>query len=114
MTTLFLRCAAAPAATGDRLLRTLRRTRVRTRALPAARQITSMTLPTVTADFHKPLDTHLNLAAKIAFDRKVLRDILAEEIFIRIREIANANVRADARFRDNSLGAGQANPVNIG
>ena len=73
-----------------------------------------MTLATVAADFHQPLDTHLNLAAKIAFDRKVLRDILAEEVLIRIREIANANVRTDARFRDDSLGAGQADPVNIG
>ena len=69
---LFLRCAAAPTAPSNGLLRSLAGARIGAGALAAHGQIAAMAQTAIAADLDQPLDIHLHFAAQIAFDFEIL------------------------------------------
>ena len=75
---LFLGCASAAAATGNRFLRTLTGARIRARALTVNGQIATMAHAPVATDLDQAFDVHLHFAAQIAFNLEFLRDVLTQ------------------------------------
>ena len=63
---------------GDRLGLALAGAGVGVRALAADRQAPAMAKPAVAGEVHQPLDVHRRLAAKVALDRMVAVDRLAD------------------------------------
>jgi hypothetical protein len=67
----YLLAAFSPSTSGNGLLWTLPRTRVRLRPLAMDRQVAAMPQAAVAANLRKPLDVHCNFTAQITLDDKV-------------------------------------------
>jgi hypothetical protein len=69
--------------------------------------------PAITTDVHQPLDVHLRLLAKVAFDHALLVNDRANAIHFVFAQLAYALVNADARFFKNLVGARAPNAVDV-
>src|SRR4051794_17855724 len=76
---------------GDRLGRTLARTRIGVGALTAHRQSAAMTQAAIAAEVHQTLDVHAGLATQVAFDH-----IVAIDDFTNLQDFLIAELRYPA------------------
>src|SRR6478672_2582081 len=98
----------------DRLGLALAGARVGVRALATDRKAPAMAKPAVAGEVHQPLDVHRGLAAKVALDRVVLVDRLADVEHLLVGEILDALFRRDAERLGDLPGLGAADPVDVG
>jgi hypothetical protein len=82
-------------------------------SLAANRQTTPMTKPAVTTEVHEPLDVHVDLTTKVAFDLEVLVDALADPLDIGLIEIVRTLVVRNTRRLANVLRVMRTNPVDV-
>src|SRR6185369_5711641 len=99
--------------TGDRATGALLRARVRMRPLTAHRQTTTVPDPAVGTDVHQSLDVHRHFGAQRTFDLVVALDDAADLVDVRIREIAHAERRIDARLLYDLRRVLAADPIDV-
>ena len=80
---------------------------------PAHRKTAAVANAPIGADVHQSLDVHRHLGAQRAFHAVVLLDRLAETIDVRIIEILDAEVGADAGALDDAARELTADPENV-
>src|SRR5439155_9312383 len=95
------------------LTRTLSRTRVGMRTLPAHRQVAAVAVPTIRADFDESLDVHRNFLAQVAFHHSLALDDLADAVDLVFREILHLLHGIDLRLVQNPGGSRVSNSVNV-
>ena len=100
--------------TSNGLLGTLAGTGILLGVLTTNGQTTAMTNTTVAADFHQALDVQGNLTAEVAFHLQVLFDVITQLADLILGEILHSGVGIDADLRENLLGSGQADTLDIG
>ena len=83
---------------GDRPGLALAGARIGVRALAADREAPAMAKPAVAGEIHQPLDVHRGLSAKIALDREVGVDRLADVQHLLVGQILDALFRRDAEL----------------
>src|SRR5690348_3260527 len=83
---------------GDRLGLALAGARIGMRALAANGEPTAVAKPAIAGEVHQPLDVHRGLAAKVAFDREVLVDRLADVQHLLVGEVLDALFRRDSQL----------------
>src|SRR6187549_25518 len=86
---------------GDRLGRTLARTRVGMGALAAHRQAAAMTQAAIAAEVHQTLDVDADLTTKIALDQIVAVDHFADLQNFLVAELADAALNGDFHLFDD-------------
>src|SRR6185312_7147684 len=62
-------------------------------ALPSSRQAAAMTKAAIRSHFHQALDIHRGFFAKVAFNRALAFDEVAEVVDLLFRQIANLLIR---------------------
>jgi hypothetical protein len=83
-------------------------------ALATDRETSTMAKAAIAADVHEALDVALNLATQVAFDAKLeLIDRVAEALFVFLAEIFYANVRVNARMRDQTARGRKTDAVDV-
>ena len=73
-----------------------------------------MTNAAVAADLDEALDIKRGLTPEITFYLEVLIDVFPEKVYIAFGKIPNADVGINAGFRQDLLGRGKADTVDIG
>ena len=96
---LFL-CTTAAATTGNRLLRTLG-TRVRASPLTMHRQVAAMAQAPIAANFHQPLNVHLNFATEITLYLIRTSNKLTQRIQLRFAQVFDADIGINVRRLEN-------------
>src|SRR3954466_4584591 len=98
---------------GARLGLALAGARVGVRALAADREALAMAKPAVAGEVHQPLDVHCGLTAKVALDRMVLVDRLADVQHLLVGKVLDALLGRNAELLGDLLGRGPANSVDV-
>src|SRR5689334_2013164 len=78
------------------------------------RKAPSMAKPAVTGEVHQPLDVHRGLAAKVALDREILVDRLADVEHLLVGEVLHPLLGSNPELLGDFLGRGAADSVDIG
>src|SRR5919205_4176370 len=99
---------------GDGLARALARARVGAGALSVHRQPATVTQALVAPDLHLAADVAGHLAAQVTLDAEVRVDVVDQLALVLVGEVADAQVRADARRGQRLLGQGLADAVDVG
>lgn len=73
-----------------------------------------MTQTSIAADLDQALDVQLNLSAQVAFDNKVLADVVAQRRDLVLRQITHTRVRRDASGLQSPLRGASADAVDVG
>ena len=73
-----------------------------------------MTHAAVAADLDETLDVHSGLTPEVALYLEVLIDVFPEKIDIVLGKIPYANVGINAGFRQDLLGSGETDTVDVG
>src|SRR5690606_3279829 len=99
---------------GDGLALPLAGPRVRLGPLTADGQPLAVADALVATDLDLPANVGLDLAAEVAFDLVVRLDVVTDRHQLGVGELVDAQVGVDPRRLQNLLGAGTANPVDVG
>jgi hypothetical protein len=85
------------------------------RALTAHRKTAAMAVSTVAVDAQYAFHVHLNLAAKVTFDRQLhALDNLCDQSDLLIGELTSAGVWINLRRGKNFAADGETDAVNVG
>src|SRR6266851_1370830 len=98
---------------GDRLGRSLARSRVGVGALTAHRQAAAMPQAPIAAEIHQPLDVDASLATKIALDDVVAVDHFADLQNFLVAQLADPAVLGDLDLFDDLGRAPLADAMNV-
>src|SRR5574340_161122 len=78
------------------------------------REVAAVSQAAVAADFDQAFDVHLHFTAQIALNLIVLRNVLANQVYIRFGQIFNPDFRVDLGPRQDRMCPRRADPINIG
>src|SRR5512146_1196798 len=98
---------------GDRLGRPLAGAGVGVGALAADRQALAVTQPAIAGQVHEPLDVHRRLAAKVALDREVPVDGLADVKDFLVGQVVDPTGVVDADFVHDLPGFRRPDAVDV-
>ena len=88
-------------------------TGVRSRALPAHRQVAPMTLPTVAANLRQTFDVHRYFTSKITFDLVFLVYEVTDAGYLALRQVLCSRVWIDPRFSQDLPTPRNPNAVDV-
>jgi hypothetical protein len=78
------------------------------------RQVAAVAQAAVAADFHQPLDVHRDLLAEIALDAAHVLEHTADLADVVLRQVLDADVRADAGDAEDVVRTLPPDPVDVG